>query len=206
MTDLDSTLEALIAKARSDGSALGQLLSRYRPFLVAIARRQIGMRLSVRADASDVVQQTLVEAHRAFPAFEGAGEPAFSVWINRILERNVQDAIRKHVGAAKQSIDREQRADALADSASFCWWEPAGDLSSPSQHLIKGERALRLAAILESLPELQREAVRLRHLEGWHVEQIARQLDRSLTATAGLIKRGLRTLRAKMAEDSWDSV
>jgi RNA polymerase sigma-70 factor, ECF subfamily len=56
---------------------------------------------------------------------------------------------------------------------------------------------------LESLPEIQREAVRLRHLEGWHVDRIARQLNRSLPAAAGLIKRGLAALRAKMLEESW---
>jgi RNA polymerase sigma-70 factor (ECF subfamily) len=97
----------------------------------------------------------------------------------------------------------ERPIDDPDGSASFCWREPAGSQTTPSQRLIKGEKALRLAAMLESLPEAQREAVRLRHLEGWPLERIAEALDRSVVATAGLIKRGLKRLRQQMSPDSW---
>ena len=62
---------------------------------------------------------------------------------------------------------------------------------------------MRLAAVLESLPEMQCEAVRLRHLEGWPVEEIARELELSISAAAGLIKRGLRAMREQVREESW---
>jgi RNA polymerase sigma-70 factor (ECF subfamily) len=57
--------------------------------------------------------------------------------------------------------------------------------------------------MIQSLPEMQSEAVRLRHLEGLPVEEIAERLDRSAAATAGLIKRGLQKLREKMSQESW---
>ena len=202
MAEDESRLDALIARAGVDKSALGQLFARYRPFLVAVARQRIGPRLAVRADASDVVQQTLAEAHQAFAGFQGATEPEFSAWIKRIHDRNLAEAVRKHVGAAKQSIDRERPIDDADASVSFRWLEPAADQTTPSQQLIKGEKALLLAEAIESLPEMQREAVRLRHIEGWGLEDIAKELDRSVVATAGLIKRGLQTLRTRMADHS----
>jgi RNA polymerase sigma-70 factor, ECF subfamily len=204
MADDGSRLDDLIGLARGDNRVLGQLFDRYRSFLLLMAQSRIGTRLAVRCDPEDVVQQTFTEAHQAFSGFKGSTEPEFSAWIKRIHRHNVDEAIRKHVLAEKQSIRKEwQCPDDLDDSASFCWWEPRAGQSTPSQCLIKGEKALRLAALIESLPEGQREAVRLRYLEGCPVENIARQLDRSVTATAGLLKRGLKALRGRMSQESW---
>jgi RNA polymerase sigma-70 factor (ECF subfamily) len=60
---------------------------------------------------------------------------------------------------------------------------------------MRGEEAERLSRALVALPDDQREAVRLRHLEGWPLADIARHLGRTPAATAGLIKRGMQTLR-----------
>ena len=58
-----------------------------------------------------------------------------------------------------------------------------------------GETAVRLAQALATLPPDQHEAVRLRHLEGWSMQQLTAHFGRSETAVAGLLKRGLRGLR-----------
>jgi RNA polymerase sigma-70 factor, ECF subfamily len=203
MAEPSQETDVLIVQARKDRETLGELLDRYRPFLILLAQDKIGPRLAVRCDGPDVVQQTLTEAASAFANFKGTSEPEFLAWLRRIHYHNLAEAVRKHVLADKQTIDREQRLDASGTTATFCWREPVEDQSTPSQHMIKGERALRLAAILQSLPEMQREAVRLRHVEGLPVEEVARSLNRSLAATAGLIKRGLQALRANMSKDSW---
>jgi RNA polymerase sigma-70 factor, ECF subfamily len=203
MAKSERGVENLIQTARTDREALGQLLERYRSYLKLVAQHEIGPKLAVRADASDAVQQTFAEAHQAFRNFAGSTEPEFSAWIQRIHYHNVAELIRKHIVAEKQSLKQEQRLDGQDATASFCWWEPAAAQTSPIQRMIKGEKALRLAGLIESLPETQHEAIRLRYIEGWPVEQIARQLDRSLAATAGLLKRGLQALRGKMSEGSW---
>jgi RNA polymerase sigma-70 factor, ECF subfamily len=77
------------------------------------------------------------------------------------------ELVQKHIVTGKQSLRREQRPEDHEATASFCWREPAADQSSPQQHVIKGERALRLAALIESLPDMQREAIRLRYVDGW---------------------------------------
>jgi RNA polymerase sigma-70 factor, ECF subfamily len=203
MAEDDLSVDGLLLAARANGEILGQLFERYRPYLKLLAKHEIGPKLAVREDASDVVQQTFTEAYQAFQKFVGSTEPEFSAWIRRIHYRNLAELVQKHVVTGKQSLHREQRLDDHEATASFCWREPAANQSSPLQHIIKGEKALRLAGLIESLPEMQREAVRLRYVEGCPVEKISQQLDRSLTATAGLLKRGLRTLRSRMSETSW---
>jgi RNA polymerase sigma-70 factor (ECF subfamily) len=73
-----------------------------------------------------------------------------------------------------------------------------GGLSTPSQKVIQGEQEQLLMQALRVLPDDQREAVRLRHLEGWALTDIARHLGRSSAATAGLIKRGMQALRRQL--------
>jgi RNA polymerase sigma-70 factor (ECF subfamily) len=75
-------------------------------------------------------------------------------------------------------------------------------LSSPSEKAIRGEEEQRLTEALTTLPADQREAIRLRHLEGWALADIARRLSRSPAATAGLIKRGMQTLRRRLHKGS----
>ncbi len=198
-----SSLGELIVRARQDPTAFGALFERYRPFLLLVAQQWIGHRLAKRCEPEDVVQDTFVEAQKAFPQFNGSTEPEFSAWIKRIHHHNLEDLVRKHVLAKNRSLDQEEPLLDPNGSASFAWKEPAADQTTPSQRLVKGEKSLRLASLLQALPELQREAVRLRHLEGWPVEKIAKELDRSVAATAGLLKRGLQALRERMSAESW---
>jgi RNA polymerase sigma-70 factor (ECF subfamily) len=195
-------LEVLIRRARENPETLGELMEHYRPFLLIVSRRNLGA-ASPDTSYSDVTQQTLMEACQAFDRFSGSTEPEFSAWIKRIHDHNLVDAGRKRQVARKHKLAPAQPFYSADGSASFCWREPAAEQSSASQKFLRGERALRLAELMQSLPEMQREAVRMRHLEGWPVEEIARELDRSISATAGLIKRGLKALREKMSGESW---
>jgi RNA polymerase sigma-70 factor, ECF subfamily len=197
--------EQMIDRAKRDPQLLGELLQRYRPFLLLTLRRQIGPQLGVRCSPSDIVQQTFTDACQSFDQFKGATEPEFSAWIKRISEQNLKDAFRKHVGAQTRTVERERRLDDLDSTASFHWKEPKANQATAGDRLIKGEMALRLAAVLESLPEAQREAVCLRHLEGCTLEEVAKRLSRSLPATMGLLKRGVQSLRQKMPRESWNS-
>jgi len=204
-SSISATTEKLIVQAKADPKLLGELLQRYRPFLLLTLRRQIRPKLAVRCSASDIVQQTFADACRAFDKFNGTTEPEFSAWIKRITEQNLKDAIRNHIGIQARTIERERRLDGSDSTASFHWKQPKSNQSTASDHLIQGEMALRLAAVLESLPEAQREAVCLRHLEGCSLEEIAKRLNRSIPAAMGLVKRGLQRLREKMPRKGWDS-
>ena len=71
-------------------------------------------------------------------------------------------------------------------------------ITSPSQKAMRREEEQRLTQALTALPDDQREAVRLRHLEGWALDDIAVHLGRTCAATAGLIKRGMKALRREL--------
>src|SRR5262245_58886234 len=78
--------ENLLQDARAGNAAtLGQLLESYRRYLALLARVQIGQRLQGKVDASDLVQETFLEAHRNFSRFQGASEGQLVRWLRQIL-------------------------------------------------------------------------------------------------------------------------
>ena len=187
MTDTKRDFETLIRKARDgDDAALGELLDHHRPWLRLLGRRGLGDRFAGRIDDSDVAQQTFLSAVREFEQFKGSSPDELAVWLQQIHERNLQDAVRKHAKAQKRSVDREE---------TFVEEEiPPIELTSPSQRLMLGERAVRLAAVMSQLPDDQQ--------DGETLESISQQLDRSERAVAGLLYRGLTNLRKALVDES----
>jgi RNA polymerase sigma-70 factor (ECF subfamily) len=201
---IDSDLDVLIRDAKTgDSNAIGQLLERYRPFLTNIAEWQIGPKLRKRIDATDIVQITFTDAAKDIVHFCGTSENEFSAWLQTIFRNKLMNVFRNN-RAAIRDLGKENTWHRVGGdtSTSVCWLDPAANTLSPSQKYIQGEKALRLAAALQKLPEAQRDAVRMRHLEGMSLTEIAEQLQRSTTATAGLIKRGLAGLRTSLGDMS----
>jgi len=187
----------LISRARAgDREALGDLLEMHRGYLKVLAQRYLEGPLEARVDASDLVQQTFLSVFRNFQRFEGAEEGEFVAWLRKVHQRNVQDAVRDHTQTAKRTLGREQRLPASSDDGPV---SGSAELS-PSQRAMQGEDAVRLAGAIQQLPPDQREAVRLRHLEGRSLAGMAQRLERSEEAVAGLVKRGLQNLRKILGE------
>ncbi len=93
----DAIPELLLAQARGgDAAALGQLLELYRNYLRLIACSMMGSALGLKLEASDLVQETFLKAHRQFADFAGREEPEFIAWLRRILVRSVADQARYH--------------------------------------------------------------------------------------------------------------
>jgi RNA polymerase sigma-70 factor (ECF subfamily) len=199
--DAASTSHLLEQARRGDAEALGQLLELHRAGLHRLAERQLGGRVAVRVAASDVIQQTFLEAHRRFGQFAGRGEREWAAWLRAILEHRVAGAIRDHALLQKRTVRREQSMDQEQGSQAGLKQGLDAGHSSPSQRAMRAEEEVRVEGALDALPEDQREAVRLRHLEGWALADIARRLNRTPAATAGLIKRGMQALRRRLHED-----
>jgi len=190
--------ELLGQALQGDHEALGRLLEAERVALHRLAERQLAGRIAVRVDASDIIQQTFLEAFRNFPQFAGQDVRELVAWLQSILDHKVAGAIRDHALLQKRNVSREQSMDDSGGGGAPLKQELEADLSSPSQKAIRGEEAERLSQALTTLPDDQREAVRLRHLEDWALADIARHLGRSPAATAGLIKRGMQALRRQL--------
>jgi RNA polymerase sigma-70 factor (ECF subfamily) len=199
MKDDSLTPNQLLERAlRGDREALGRLLEAERMTLHRLAQRQLEGRIAARVDASDVVQQTFLDAYRSFPQFAGQDARELVAWLQGILDHKVATAIRDHTLLQKRNLGREQSIDDSQAGGAALKQELDAGHSSPSQKALRGEEAERLSQALTALPADQREAVRLRHLEGWALADIAQHLGRTPAATAGLIKRGMQALRRQM--------
>jgi RNA polymerase sigma-70 factor (ECF subfamily) len=181
-----------------DGDASDSHLEAFRNYLELLARGRLDPRLRGKLDPDDLVQQTLLRAVAAQDRFRGddAGRAA---WLRTILARVMIDAVRKFGRPGGGQRERSLEA-ALEHSSARLEAFLAADLTSPSGRAERNERLLRLADALARLPEDQRRAVELRHLQGLPLAEIAERMDRSVDAAVGLIHRGLRALRRDLEE------
>jgi RNA polymerase sigma-70 factor, ECF subfamily len=175
-------------------------LERFRSYLLLLARARLAPMIQTKIGASDIVQQTLFEAHRDRAQFRGQSTGEQAAWLRQILARNLANAVRD-LRRDKRDVAREQRLQAALDeSASRLEAWLAAEQSSPSRHVEQQERAVRLAEALARLPENQREAVVLRHWHDCSLVDIAGRLGCTSAAVTGLLHRGLRNLRKQLQD------
>lgn len=173
-------------------------LENFRSDLLVLAQGQIPRELRHRMDASDVVQETLMEAHQKRDQFRGENERELGGWLRTMLNYNLIDAIRSEKRGKRDA--RREIAQPLENSALRLADLFVADDTSPSQGLDRDERAARVSAAIQKLPEMQRKAVIMRYCDGESLAAIAKSVDKSPVAAAGLVKRGLAGLRKLLVE------
>lgn len=187
----------LLARARAgDAAALDRLFAMCRNYVALIARTQVEGWLQAKVDASDLVQQTLLEAYQDFPRFHGQTEAEWLAWLRRVLAHNTADFVRRFSKTAKRRAKREvalvdpfdsQAPDGLANLAA------SGE--SPSQQLLRKERELQLADALAQLAPDHSEVIVLRNLQRLSFDEVAERMDRSRPAAQMLWMRAMRKLQ-----------
>jgi len=184
----------------SDSPNLAEQLPDFRDYLRVLARAQLDPRLQAKLDASDLVQQTLLEAHRDLDQFRGTTRGELAAWLRQTLARNLANAIRD-LSREKRDIGREESLERRLAESSVRLESCLADAGlAPDDLAVRNELLLRLSSALGGLPPAQREAVELRHLHGWALKDIADHLGRSPAAVAGLLHRGLTELRTLLSE------
>ncbi len=169
-------------------------LEEYRSYLLLLARIQLNPEPRNRIDPSDIVQQTLLEAHARADQFQG-DDSALAAWLRQALVNNLRDAWRA-LRRDKRDLRREQNLpEAVDQSSARLEAMLIAPHSSPSQRAVRNEDLLRLADALTQLPEAQREAIVLHHLQSYSLSETAHSLGRTDAAVAGLLHRGLKKLR-----------
>ncbi len=196
-----SLLRLLRALRQGDAAAQGEILLRYQPWLRLLARLQIDSRFQGKFDASDIVQQTLLEACRDLPQFHGTTEAELRAWLRQILAHVLAHEIRRYHGTRQRDVDREVSLDqALAQSSQRLGDMLAAPGSSPSQQAARREQEVLLANVLACLPADYREVIILRNLEGLSHEEVARRMGRNVGAVRMLWVRALARLRQELEE------
>jgi RNA polymerase sigma-70 factor (ECF subfamily) len=161
-----------------------------RDYLRLVARLLWQPGLQRHLDLSDVVQQTLLKAHKNLHQFNGDSEKKWRGWLRAILVNELrQDA--RGIPPGETSFDESSRN--LEEAI-------AADHSSPSERALCHEQMERLADALGQLLEAERTAVELKYLHGCSVEFISQHMGRTGEAVGGLLKRGLRKLRELLQE------
>ena len=173
-------------------------------FLALQARCQ-NIRWQGKIDLSALVQQTLFEAFQAASQLDGRTEAEKAAWVCARLAHNLNDEIRK-LCTAKRDVRRELPLQVrLEESLSRLEQLLPATFTTPSQHVAREEKLVRLANALARLPENQRQAIELHHLRGQTLVEVAEFLGTTKPAVAGLLHRGLKRLRELLAEDAGDS-
>jgi RNA polymerase sigma-70 factor (ECF subfamily) len=190
------------AARQGSADAVGQVLEYCRPYLLAVANEQLKPDLQAKAGASDLVQDTFVEAHRGFVGFRGRTEEELLAWLRQILQHNLANLRRQYRATEKRQVQREVSIDRASED------ELLGELvdegSSPSEHARARERQAALQHALEQLPESYRQVIQWRSLERSSFEVIGQRLDCSTNAARKLWTRAIQKLQHLMrpADDS----
>lgn len=187
-----------IAAAR-DGSddALGESLEACRAYLMLVARQEIDPSLMAKAGASDLVQETFLEAQRDFGNFRGLTEAEFLGWLRRILLNNLANFQRHYRRTDKRKVTREVAIDGNRSSQHLENWLKTTS-SSPSSHAIQNEQAAAMEQALARLPHEYLQAIMLRNREGHSFEQIGQLMNRSANAARKLWGRAVERLQQEM--------
>lgn len=174
-----------------DRAARDELIGGYRPLIRLIANRYMRRAFASRFDQSDVVQLTCIDAIDGFPQFRGRSREEFESWVETILRRKVWELCQQHT-AAKRDVRREFLIDAAPSGLSLAW--NPNRSAGPVSRVLAGEAALQIAASLEQLPEQYRTAIELRYVDGLKLREIAEQMNVSVGAVAGYLRRGVDTM------------
>jgi RNA polymerase sigma-70 factor, ECF subfamily len=201
MSEIQPVPELLLTQARGgDAQALGRLLELYRNYLRVVARAMIGQALRARVDASDLVQETFLKAHREFRQFLGSSEPELTAWLRQILVRTMANQARHHRRHARD-YKRDEPLEALLErSSSGVQQALAAPLASPSSIVSRREQAVLLADALEKMPADYREVFLLRNVEHIPFEEIAVRMGRSPGAARMLWTGTIRKLSQLLEE------
>lgn len=195
----------LLAAGDGDGDAVGQLLARHRPALRRMIDMRMDPKLRQRLDASDVVQDVLIEANRRLSDYLADPKMPFHLWLRHIAKDRIIDAHRRHRGAARRSLDREQpmiSPGGLDQSTMDLAAQLRDPELTPAARATWEELQRRFRAALDELPEADREVVLMRHFEQLTNSEVAAALELSEPAASMRYLRAMRKLRSVLGEDS----
>ncbi len=179
---------------------LARQLEPFRDYLALLARLHLDRRWRGKLDLSGVVQQTLLEACRVVRELAVSAEQHLPL-LRRILANNLTDEMRR-LARARRDVRREQAFQAALDQSSARLEAILpGEQSSPSARLVRQEEIVRLTQRLQALPDKQRQAIELHHLQGLPLADVAEELGCSRPAVAGLLHRGLHRLRELLSQE-----
>lgn len=196
----------LIRRAsEGDQSALDQLFCTHRDRLQRMIRLRMDRRIQGRLDSSDVLQEAYIDVFRNLQGYVNAPSTSFFIWLRNIVGLKLAEAHRRHLGTDKRDAKRDvsiyRGALPEVNSASMAA-QLLGQLTTPSQIAVKTEMRLRLQQVLDSMAEVDREIIALRHFEQLNSQEVADVLQMSKSGASSRYIRAMKRLKEELSEFS----
>jgi RNA polymerase sigma-70 factor (subfamily 1) len=201
MNDVAATLIERIRK--HDRDALVEFIELRRIQLLAFIDKNLSAALRSKVESTDILQEASLSAVSSLDEMDLSERDPFG-WLCQLAERRIVDAHRKLVAAQKRSSDREHPGQSASDDTQRGGFFDmlVVSMTTPSGAFSRGQRELRLANALKSLPDECQSALRLRYVDGLPSKEIAAQLGKTDGATRVLLTRSLAKLQELLRHDS----
>lgn len=188
--------QLLLAARNGSSAALGALLEEYRAYLLLIANSELDADLRTKVGASDLVQESFLEAQRDFAGFQGADPDDLRAWLRRVLLHNLTDFARRFPDVSGRQISQDESQKGAAALLPRL----ADGVPSPSAFAIANELAAALLRDIENLPDDYRAVLTLRHQEERSFAEIGQTLNRTAPAARKLWFRAIERLRQDLKQ------
>ncbi len=193
----DAVRELLDTARAGSAEDFGTLIAGLRDYLLLVANRELTPNVRAKISASDVVQETFIQAQRKIAAFEGGTTGELLAWLRGILLNKIQVAEQRYIGVQARDVRREVELNARSASAG----REAALLDrheSPSRHAIIAERSAAVDEMLGRLPSEYERVLRLRYWEQLSLDEIAQQMNRSADAVQKLWFRAVERIKREL--------
>lgn len=190
--------DSLIQRCKAgDRAAFCEYFNGLRGDLRDQVQQRIFGRMARRIDASDVVQELFLDADRRLPELKQS-ELALEAWLRILLKQKLVDLQRRHIHAAKRSVNRECLADRSGSDVAGIADGLVADVSSPSAHLQKVESRVQVHQALDGMHATDREVLVLRHFRNFSNADVADKLGISINAASNRYVRALSNFRQRL--------
>ena len=200
----DQTQDLLKDVENGDPAAVNRLLDRHREAVRRMVQMRLDQAVARRVDASDVVQDVLLEASQRLSDYIRSPSMPFHLWLRQLAKDRIIDMHRRHRAAQRRSVDREQNMSSFASDD-----QSAADLTAllrdaeltPAASALRKEMEERFVLALDQLEESDREIVIMRHFEHLGNGEVAEALGLSAPAAGMRYLRAIRRLRELLGTD-----
>ena len=200
----EQTQDLLKEVGQGDQSAVNRLLDRHRDAVRRMVQMRLDHAVARRVDASDVVQDVLLEASQRLTDYIRNPSMPFHLWLRQLAKDRMIDMHRRHRGAQRRCVDREQNMSSFNSDD-----QSAADLTSllrdaeltPAASALRKEMEERFVLALDKLEESEREIIIMRHFEHLGNGEVAEALGLSAPAAGMRYLRAIRRLRELLGSD-----
>ncbi len=199
--DADTTQELLTRAGAGEDAAVNALIERHRDALRRMVAGRMDRAMSRRVDASDIVQEVLIEAHRRLPEYLQSGSMPFHLWLRQMAQDRMIDQHRRH-HAQRRDVKRERNLNqsGRSEQSSLNLAAQLCDLQlTPAAAALRKELEVRFWEAVDQLEEQDREMVLMRHQEHLDNREVAEVLGLTPAAAGMRYLRALRKLKSLLA-------